>query len=628
MPMVSFMSIFLLLSLALVYRSSVIKKDQSAKIQLRIDYHQREEALMRALVATFPSKVVACMKGNYTDSSAYDWNSVFAAAIARASSSSALSSELKSQMGLASTVRDADVGDENAATVRSWITSISGEAGKVTPGTSAYASEFAAAGLSGSVPPLLRSTAALEAADELRPIVSPDKVYAEQSAGLLADITSYPKFNLIAYPNIRFGYAAPGQPFVAKRNWWAFSVRYGATGFSMTKNYVLSLYEIPSQLPIEAATFAEIGRHQNGASWGASINISGGVYADSLRMNGAHGASRLAGRESIDVNGSLDLAGTTIENDFDALGVREQLHASAKSDILPVALSANSGRVVFYPIPSGQAFLNKPAGTPTMWDRYKGGAIGCKISVEALAMVNLADQTPTSIRVTYATSGTGTQSVVLTRGSNWSSLDTSMPFQTELTSTGRSCLTVYPALLNAWLVSRGGASVATNNSIHFSVNATADPLTVKPLSSPPSAADMCVIIRGGRNLTSFSNGFSLVGPVRVYLGDDLNEEPLPAVPTNAGFPASYSEYYPPMSIFAAEFRVGTTVIRRIFAHTGQMGSLQSGNTAAWSPMDMKSGTDDLVDSARIQANLEPLLSPAELPPICQMNWLVVVEEIP
>lgn len=59
-----------------------------------------------------------------------------------------------------------------------------------------------------------------------------------------------------------------------------------------------------------------------------------------------------------------------------------------------------------------------------------------------------------------------------------------------------------------------------------------------------------------------------------------------------------------------------------------MGSLLSGASSTWRPLDMKSGTEEAVHSEGILADLSPLRSPAELPPVYQMNWLVVVEEIP
>ena len=629
MPMVTFLGLFMLLSLTLAYRNTIVQRDQAAKTQLKLDYHQREEALMRSLVATFPKKVVACMKGDYAPSDTYNWSSVFADAIARAAAAEGLSTDLDTALGLAG-ARRADVGDDSVDQVQTWITSLQGVPGQVTPGTSTYATVFSAPEFAGKVPPLLKASSALETADQARPIVSPEKIYAEQGTGILSDIDDYPKYSLIPYPNIRFGYASPGDPFVAKRNWWAFTVRYGE-GTGMTKHYVLSLYEVPSQLPIEAATFVEIGKHADNSTWGAGISIDGGVYADNLKMNGAHGASRLAGRESIELTEALTLDGTTVEQDFDALGVREQMQAEARSNLLPIALSANSGRVVFYPLPSGLPFLTVPTGTTTKWDAYKSGGIDCKIQVEATAMVSLEDQTPTTIQVKFTTTAGTNQTVVLTRGSNWPTTEEPggdvIPFQTELTNSNRSCLTFYPALLNAWLVTQGGADVAVNNSVHFSVNAAINPLTVKPVSSPPAEEDMCVIIRKGKNLTSFTKGLSMVGPLRIYIGDDLNDVAMASVPTGSGLPAS-TVFYPPMSIFAAELRVGTTAFNRPFDHHGQMGSLQSGGTTAWRPMDIKSGSDETVHHDEIEADLTPLQSPAELPPIHQMNWLIVVEEIP
>ncbi|RBP36389.1 hypothetical protein DES53_117100 [Roseimicrobium gellanilyticum] len=623
--MVTFFGLFLLMSLAMVYKGTIIKRDQAAKSQLKIDYHQREEALMRALVATFPSKVVACLKNDYAASNTYDWNAIFTDAIGRAAAATSLTQDAQNAIGM-SGVRTADVGEDSVATVRSWITDLKGNVGQVTPGTTVYESDFTGA-LAGKMPPFLRPPAGLETADVTRPIVSGEKIYINQ-AGLGANVVNYPKYNQIPYPNIRFGYAEPGQPFVAKRNWWAFQVKYGA-GPGLTKTYVLSLYEIPSQLPIEAATFAEIGKHNDGSAWGANVSITGGVYADSLKMNGAHGADRLAGRQSIEIDGPLTLNNTTITQDFDALGVREQMQAAAKSSILPIALSANSGRVVFYPIPSGTAFLNKPAGTTTKWDQYKGGAIDCKVEVEAIKMVGLVDQTPRAIRVKFLTSAGTKQTVVLERDVNWPDAaqpgGDDIPFQTELSHTGRSCLTFHPSRLNAWLVSKGGDTVVTNNSVRFAVDPTFDPLTTLPVSSPPGVNDMSIIIRRGRDLRTFTRGLSIVGPFRVYIGDDLNDMQIP-VPSDPST-SSMTEFYPPMSIFAAELRVGTTAFNRPFDHKGQMGSLQSGGTAAWRPLDLKSGGDDIVHTGQIQAELTPLQSPAELPPISQLNWLVTIEEI-
>lgn len=609
-----------------------MSRDQASQAQLKGDYHEREEALMRALVAVFPKRAIASMKGNYAASSNYSWSKIFSDSVALSSASQRLSPQIISNLNLGSML-SGDVGDSTAANVQNWITSLTGTVGEVTPGTTNYASVFSQAKYSGKVPPLLDANSILQTADATRPVVSTQKRYASQSAGLLASIANYPVYNLIPYPNIRFGYAAPGQPFVAKRNWWAFSVNYGSSAKTVIKNYVLSLYEVPSQMSIEASAFAAIGRYKDGTAWSSSaVNINGSVYADRLSMEGAFGASRLVGRQAIEMSGNLTLSGMQVGANFDAMGVRESLQAQAVTDVLPVALSGNSGRLAFLPIVMGSQFLLRPAaGTVlTEWQNYTVGAQKCRIIVEAISMVSLADQTPTAIRVKFPNAAGNTVTVTLRRGTNWpTALQTggsTIPFQTELTNSSRSCLTFYPALLNAWLQSSGGASVVSSNSIYFSVDTSTD-TTVRALTDPPAPEQMCIIIRKGKDLTSYTNGLALVAPLRVYVGDDLNDVPAAAPPTGSGLAAG-STYYPPMCVFSAELRVGTTAVVRFISHHGQLGTLSTGTTTSWDPLEMKSGSDDSVHTDNITADLAPLRSPADLPPIYQMNWLVVIEEIP
>jgi hypothetical protein len=138
---------------------------------------------------------------------------------------------------------------------------------------------------------------------------------------------------------------------------------------------------------------------------------------------------------------------------------------------------------------------------------------------------------------------------------------------------------------------------------------------------------MSVVIRKGQNLTSYASGLSIVTPFRVYVGDDFNAVPLPELPAGSGLPAG-TEYFPPLSVFAGELRIGTTSFFRPFEHRGQLGTLISGGGETWQPLDVKSGSDDAVHADGIAAQLTPLRSPAELPPVHQMNWLVTIEEIP
>jgi hypothetical protein len=477
---------------------------------------------------------------------------------------------------------------------------------------------------------------ALQDADAVRPIVSLEKQYGTQDSGLLADVTNYPLYNLIPYPNMRFGYAAPGQPFVAKHNWWAFTVNYGNSARSLAKNYILSLYEIPSQMPIEASTFASIGRHEDGTTWSSSqISIDGTIYAKQLAVEGSFGASRLAGGSSIDITDSVSLGGVSVSNSFDALGVREQLQADNGSDSLPVALAANSGRLAFLPIQPGSLFLQRPPSSPapTTWQNYAIGAQRCAVTVEALSMVSYENQTPVRIRVRFLSPTATAMEVILERGSNWPNIfeagGDAVPFQTELTDSNRSCLTFRASLFGAWLAGEWqAAQPSINSSIHFSTcNCTGERRMPRSGCRARHRApeDMCVILRAGKDLSSYTRGLSIVSPLRVYVGDDLNDVATSA-PAGSGLPSG-SEFYPPMSIFAAEVRVGTTSFTRPIEVIGQLGTLVTGGASNWKPLDIKSGADDAVHAEMINAQLSPLRSPAELPPVHQMNWLVVIEEI-
>ena len=638
--LVSAFAIIISISLLAIFRTGLIRRDKMAKAQLRADYQQREESLIRAIVAVFPQKVIDCMKADLSLEPKHNWNSIFAEAVSISNSGTSIPETEWNLLALTD-ARRGDVADTGNDQVQGWITSLEGVAGEVTPGTITYENIFAREGLTGRIPPLLTMSDDLQARDARCPIIDPKKVYAYQSPGLLASVDRYPGFNLIPYPDIRFGYADPGQPFVAKRNWWAFQVSYGLTTDGtqppvpvITKRYILSLYEIPSQMPIEAATFAEVGRHQNGSKWNANtIQITGSIYADRLRMNDSFGAERLTGRQAIEIENALNLGDSIVGADFDGIGIREQLQVALKRDVLPVALSSNSGRLTFIPIQRGGHFLHEPE-KDSLWEAYTRGASQCSVIVSAIGMTSISNQTPIAIRVTFQDAQGGEKAVVLRRGDNWpSDLEPGaefIPFQTELTLTHSAALAFFPERLNTWLVSQGGAPVTTNRSIYVKTDSSVDPLTVRSLPAPdaiPDVEDMSVVIRKGQNLTAYGSGLSIVTPFRVYVGDDFNAVPFVEPPVASGLP-SEAEYFPPMSVFAGELRIGPTSFLRPYEHRGQLGTLIVGGLEPWQPLDVKSGSDDAVHPDGISAELTPLQSPAELPPIHQMNWLITIEEIP
>ena len=96
--------------------------------------------------------------------------------------------------------------------------------------------------------------------------------------------------------------------FIARRVWWRIPLVYnparmtqedqgGATPIyrypSATANYVLSVYEIPSQLPISGNANLQIGNNADGTTWGSGVTISGmtlgsqgSIYASQIQLAG------------------------------------------------------------------------------------------------------------------------------------------------------------------------------------------------------------------------------------------------------------------------------------------------------------------------------------------------------
>ena len=163
-----------------------------------------------------------------------------------------------------------------------------------------------------------------------------------------------------------------------------------------------------------------------------------------------------------------------------------------------------------------------------------------------------------------------------------------------------------------------------NNSIYIYPDPAANP-TVRQAVFPSTSGEMAVVIREAEDLSPYTKGFSLVTNCRLYIGDSMNTVAIPA-PSGAGLPAG-KLFYPPLSLYAVEKRYGTSTEERRVQFDGQLTSLNNNESEMFNPVDLKSGTYDSVDPSRIQAQLHKLVSPAELPPIFLMNWLVTIEEI-
>jgi hypothetical protein len=332
-------------------------------------------------------------------------------------------------------------------------------------------------------------------------------------------------------------------------------------------------------------------------------------------------------------------------------------------------------------------FAHAPESTAlssTTWNNYSVGALQCAMQLDITQVANATNKTPTALRFSYIKGGTrqtltvplntgpvpglppgyifacnenqtynfGTTVVDLAYGKNgtfafetgaseWVTFNNarfgdplvgvfksgyfrpSYPFEIKNLANGKICVAVYPQRFPAFLTALGADSTVINNSLVVNVDytaATGSIFLTKP-SIPCTDLDYGVILEEASNLTAFTKGFSLVTNLRLYYGDDFNVTPGTA-------PTGYvGTYYPPCSIFAAEKRYGVDVDPFAVDLNGQIGSLIAEDAANPSrPLDAKYGSGGNMPSSRIRANLHQFTHPADLPPICMMNWLVLLEE--
>jgi hypothetical protein len=639
--------VVMLAGLAIAYRSNVQSMDTQSRSQVKIDYSQKEEAVLQALLNIVPNKAIGAMKnGSGSNKPPYSWATIFDEAITLANAEATVTPAMLQSIGGTGAIL-ANSGDGQAGTAVQFVNPLvgAGTTYRVNAGSTRDTALLGDPTFGEKLPaPLLANNTTNHNLDRTYPIITSTKTHSgSHTKGIYLSASTYPQFNLIDYPDIRFGYAKPGDRFVAKRNWWTFSLTFGSATSAQTgvppikRHYLLSIYEVPSQLPISASEFMSVGSHADGSPW-QNANINGGLFAGRLESEGdiTLGSGLFSARRSVGINGTATIGGNVVASNFNEMGARELREAQTGSDFYDVSSSGNVGKAAFIPLNLGQEFLklntDGAASTrisPTGWNTYACGGTQARMRVEVRTMASPTDQTPTSIRFYYRNTSGSTVNVTYTRGSNWPTEAQSggnlFPFQTEMLPVGRRALVVYLNRIPTFLSTiSGAANVTVNNSILIYPNSTLSGV-IAP-SYPSIDADLAVSMRGAGDLSAYTKGFSMLTNLRLYVADSVNTVPI-TQPAGSGLPVG-ELFYPPISLFAPEKRFGEIPD---FVHpvnfTGQLGSLQTDSAVAFRPLDLKSGGGGAVNPNRIVADLRPMKSPAELPPIFLINWLVTIEQI-
>ncbi len=648
---VTSVGVALLIVLISMYEGTVESQTVQSKNMLKSDYQQREEAFLRALVTIIPNKAMLCMQDNSQPWAVREqlrWNQIIDEALAISNSNAAVTTSVAGSLGINS-MRNANSADSQLArnTVVKPLSYLTYEGARylnaVTSGTNITAtSDF---------PPPLECSDWEQLRDAYYPIVSHHKKYGSSASGWVMDsVTDFPQYNRVAAPKLHFNYQ-DGDHLIAKHNWWAFELSFASQDKTNTKlksrkkRFLISLYEIPSQLPISASTFTSFGTHVDGTEW--NINLRGGVFAAKVETEGSFSTDSIASRQGAKlssqttVNGNYT-AGADGSNPF-AGNAREQFQS--EGNVFPISSASDGGRVSFVPINRGLEFYDDSIGSgdspssvnavsPTSWDYYSIGAKQCRMRLKVTDVVSASDQTPTEIQFSYYADDPddgiegNMVTETFTKGTNWpDDTDTegeTFPFHVENSASGRPCISIYLQRLTSYLETKNAGDFTINKSLSVNVDYTGNTSIAKP-PFPSAGGDMAVLLQDGKDLTAFTEGFSLVSNMRLIIADDLN---ITSTTTPAGvvLPAG-EEFYPPLSLFAPEKRYGDSGIPLKIDIDGQLGSLAKNNTAPIRIADLKSGVADQVVPDNITATLKQINHPAELPPINIMNWMIVIREI-
>lgn len=670
-------SLLLTLSLALTlmafamtaFRETRISHRTQSTNQVRLDYTQKERAFLRSLLQIVPNAAMRCMMDNSTAiSNQLSWEAIFQEAITQASLENALDPTSLADLGITVTALSANTGDA-VYSPAGLISAPDGSGNFLIPSTTTTTlpSDLA-------LPARLSWNGSGSSKDLLYPIVSFNKLLPGNTG----------QYSELPYPKINFGYTEQGSDFIAKRNWWAFTVSFGAENAANTgitpspRTYVLSLYEVPSQLAVSSSGFTtSLGKFGNGAntSWDPSrISIQGSIHTKKALIEDITSIGSVSSREGVTL-GSTAPSGQSIGG----LTERRELTALAAdrnaNTFLPYSSASDSGMVSFTPINRGLDFFDRfsdseEANTisPTVWSEYSAGAHQCRLTFDVCELANTRSSGSRSNALRLITAPTfdataanpdGTlRPMRCSRGGAWrrpgedaftgfltwdaAPSGDEWPVQANDAAPhnlpdGRRYLTLDLEKIPDFLARIGADDTSVNNSIwigpryqHPEDDRNRDPFNafnntnIAAPNFPSTSTDFALIITKSSDLSGFPNGLTIITPWRVYFADNFNTVQT-APPAGSGISGPW---YPPVSIYAPEKRFGITASSADISVFGGVGHLPSNTTPTDTihPLDFKDGGTDAVNPSTIRADLSAIKRVEDVAPVNSMSWLTVIEE--
>jgi hypothetical protein len=463
----------------------------------------------------------------------------------------------------------------------------------------------------------------------------------------------------IVYPNVRFGYKQPGNLFVARRVWWEIPVLYQTTQQTVedqstvfrypgvTATYVLSVYEIPSQLPISGNANLQIGLNGDGTAWGSGIQVAGSIYGGQVQLSpGTY--TGVSSHQQVNVLSGATVGGvsyaTSTDNLFDQPGTRETMALTQTPGVgAPVSVAGNDGKVLLVPVmPGNQFYMQAPSNAPTHWDLYARPYYRCRLRMiisgtnstliynsatgatnstapagaiqvdvyTSADTTNRPDQLlgfldSTATHTTYAQGYTGD-----TTGNGY----LAWPAWMNYTSTGTADRNLLIVDIPTMVSTLGTGTAAVDSSQLYSVYIGSNPSTepaTPPFPAPPPYTEPGIGITNCNDLSLFTSGLSIVANQTLYLLGSFNQ----------------GATTQPTSIYAPAVRYGMSGAISPVSLTGQV-SLDptSSATPVANPLSLVNASGTAIPASSISANLSEITDPTLIPPISRTSLMFTIEK--
>ena len=422
----------------------------------------------------------------------------------------------------------------------------------------------------------------------------------------------------LTFPNIRFGYKQPGNLLVARRVWWCIPIAYqaaqpnaeyqaGTDPASVNSyktaqaNYVLSVYEIPSQLPISGNANLQIGADSSGTAWGNNISVTGSISGNQISLSGGS-YSGVSSRQQVQVVNPATVGGVTYSTDstgsaFDQPGTREQMALTqTPGAAAPVSVAGNDGKALLVPVMPGNDFYIPAPGAPTHWDLYARPYYRCRIRV----MIN-----------TDPTTGafTGVQIIALPDPSSRPDQILGVP-DSAATINQTFTQTTLPSYMNYTSTATGGDILVIDvpNMVNsFLPQGNPASLYSIYIGSNPSIG---VAITDTNDLSAFTSGLSIVTNQTLYLLDSFNQ--VNPVPT---------------SLYAPQVRYGGISATNPQVNlTGQVAVVATPGQSSVNPLSFTNANGNPIGLSNTTTTLTEVTDPTKIPPITALNLLFTIEK--